>query len=70
MHLKLVGDESTLAVEPGLDIPAIDIDITRYEEKTCTLVAWLQRWQIRKNAFQVTADARREGGTYFSGPTR
>jgi len=48
MHLKLVGDESTLAVEPGLDIPAIDIDITRYEEKTCTLVAWLQRWQIRK----------------------
>ena len=23
-----------------------------------------------ENAFQVTADAHREGGTYFSGPTR
>lgn len=66
MHLKLAGDKATLAVEPGLDLPAIDIDITRYEEKNMYFGGVVAALANAENVFQVSADARREGGTYSS----
>jgi gamma-glutamyltranspeptidase/glutathione hydrolase len=66
MYPKLLGDESTLAVEPSLNIPAIDIDITRYEEKNMYFGGVIAAMVNLENAFHVTADSRREGGTYSS----
>lgn len=69
MHLKLADDEVTLAVEPGLDLPAINIDVTRYEEKNMYFGGVVAAMTNAENTFHVTADSRREGGT-FSSQTR
>jgi len=66
MHLKIVENEYSLAVEPGLDLPTLDIDVAQHKKKNMYFGGVVAAMAESHDTFRATADARREGGTYLS----
>lgn len=67
LHLKIDEDGAELAVEPGLDVPATGLEVTRYPELSMYFGGVAAAHYSRRDGFSVAADPRREGGT-FVGP--
>lgn len=67
MHLELGGVSETLAVEPGLDLPPLDLNIRRYPEIGMYFGGVAAALFDQKLGFDVGADPRREGGTCIAG---
>jgi len=62
LHLKIDGASRNIAIEPGLELPDIAMDVTRYDELSMYfggVVAALND----NGSFTTAADPRREGGT-------
>ena len=55
-----------LAVEPGLDLPPLDIPITPYPEIGMYFGGVGAALHDARTGFEVAADPRREGGTFIS----
>lgn len=67
LHLELGGESETLAVEPGIDLPPLDLSIRRYPEIGMYFGGVAAALFDQKLGFDVAADPRREGGTCISG---
>ena len=65
MHLKIDDASSNLAVEPGIDLPDIEFQITRYPEPNMYFGGVVAALADTSGKFQAAADPRREGGTYI-----
>ena len=65
VHLRIDDERCDLAAEPGVDLPKLDIDVTRFEEISMYfggVVAALCT-TIKMDLLSAAADPRREGGT-------
>lgn len=66
-HLEISADGLNLAVEPGLNLPNLDIAITRYPSIGMYFGGVGAALFDVRSGFEVAADPRREGGTFVSG---
>ena len=66
-HLEVSDDGLNLAVEPGLDLPELDIPVTRYPSIGMYFGGVGAALFDARSGFEVAADPRREGGTFVSG---
>lgn len=66
MHLDVRGPDPVLAIEPGLNLPDVSIDVKRYPEKGMYFGGVGVALHAPLQGFDVAADPRREGGTYTS----
>jgi gamma-glutamyltranspeptidase/glutathione hydrolase len=66
MHLELRGPELKLAVEPGIDLPEVSMEIKAYPEKGMYFGGVGVALHDPQSGFAVAADPRREGGTCIS----
>ena len=65
IHLKIDGAVRNVAYEPGIEMPDIDVDMTRFDELNMYfggVVAAL----YDNGGFEAAADPRREGGTVIT----
>jgi gamma-glutamyltranspeptidase/glutathione hydrolase len=67
MHLEITDDDLNLAVEPGLDVPDLDIPVTAYPSIGMYFGGVGAALFDKEGGFEVAADPRREGGTFISG---
>jgi gamma-glutamyltranspeptidase/glutathione hydrolase len=67
MHLEILDDGENLAVEPGLELPELDIAVTAYPEIGMYFGGVAAALFDAESGFEVAADPRREGGTFMSG---
>lgn len=67
LHLEVRGREPVLAVEPGLRLPDLDLQIKPFAEKGMYFGGVGAALYDPGNGFSVAADPRREGGTFISG---
>jgi gamma-glutamyltranspeptidase/glutathione hydrolase len=65
IHLKVDGAASDLAVEPGIDIPETDFNVTRYDDISMYFGGVVAALFDSDAGFDAAADPRREGGTYI-----
>jgi len=65
IHLKVDGAASNLAVEPGIDIPETDFNVTRYDDISMYFGGVVAALFDSADGFDAAADPRREGGTYI-----
>ena len=63
MHMEVGGPEPVLAVEPGLDLPALTMRVKRYAEKGMYFGGVGAALYDPAHGFEVAADPRRAGGT-------
>ncbi|MFQ6004421.1 MAG: gamma-glutamyltransferase [Woeseia sp.] len=66
-HLEISDSGLNLAVEPGLEMPALDITVTPYPEIGMYFGGVGAALFDTETGFEVAADPRREGGTFISG---
>ncbi len=66
MHLKIDGSGTSLAVEPGLQVPDLGIPVRRYPGPSMYFGGVVAAYADTLGVFQVAADPRREGGTYMT----
>lgn len=66
IHLKIddAGDE--LAVEPGIELPSLDIGVVPYDELSMYFGGVVAALHSADSGFAVAADPRREGGTHIA----
>lgn len=64
LHLDVSGDRPSLAVEPGLDMPELDIDVTRYPALNMYFGGVGAALLDRAGNLAAAADPRREGGIF------
>jgi gamma-glutamyltranspeptidase/glutathione hydrolase len=67
MHVELGSDIDTLAIEPGLDLPDLDLRITSYPELNMYFGGVAAALHDQQSGFQLAADPRREGGICVAG---
>ena len=67
LHLEMDQATATVAVEPGLPLPDIDLPVTRYAEIGMYFGGVGAALLKANGDFQVAADPRREGGTCIAG---
>ena len=65
-HLEISDVGLNLAVEPGLNLPDLDIPVTAYPEIGMYFGGVGAALFDTRSGFEVAADPRREGGTYIS----
>ena len=63
MHLEVRGAEPVLAVEPGLALPELTMQVKRYPEKGMYFGGVGAALYDPARGFEVAADPRRAGGT-------
>ena len=63
MHLRIDGERQDLAVEPGFDLPALDIDVTEFDGINMYFGGVVAALARRNGRLEAAADPRREGGT-------
>ena len=63
MHLEVRGAEPVLAVEPGLALPSLTMQVKRYPEKGIYFGGVGAALYDPAHGFEVAADPRRAGGT-------
>lgn len=66
MHLKIEGSATTLAVEPGLQVPELGVPVRRYPGPSMYFGGVVAAYADKLGVFEVAADPRREGGTYVT----
>lgn len=66
LHLEISDDGLTLAVEPGLDLPDLEIPVNVYPSIGMYFGGVGAALYGAESGFQVAADPRREGGTFVS----
>ncbi len=66
-HLEISDDGLNLAVEPGLDLPDLDLSVTTYPSIGMYFGGVGAALFDARSGFEVAADPRREGGTFISG---
>jgi gamma-glutamyltranspeptidase/glutathione hydrolase len=66
VHLEVRGAEPKLAVEPGLNIPSIAMQVKTYAEKGMYFGGVGAALYDPVEGFEVAADPRREGGIFIS----
>lgn len=66
-HLEISEEGLNLAVEPGLEMPALEIAVTRYPEIGMYFGGVGAALFSTETGFEVAADPRREGGIFISG---
>jgi gamma-glutamyltranspeptidase/glutathione hydrolase len=67
VHLEILDKSMNLAVEPGLNLPKLDIPVTPYDSIGMYFGGVGAALFDSRSGFEVAADPRREGGTYVSG---
>jgi gamma-glutamyltranspeptidase/glutathione hydrolase len=65
LHLKIDENGDELAVEPGISLPEVDVEIRRYEDLSMYFGGVVATLYRRDEGFGAAADPRREGGTYI-----
>ncbi len=70
LHLKIDDNGDELAVEPGIKLPEVDVDIRRYDDISMYFGGVVAAVHDRDEGFGAAADPRREGGTYIGPETR
>ena len=63
MHLRIDGDNQDLAVEPGFELPALDIGVTEFPDISMYFGGVVAALARRNGELEAAADPRREGGT-------
>ena len=63
MHLRIDGENEDLAVEPGFDLPSLDIDVTVFSDINMYFGGVVAALARRNGRLEAAADPRREGGT-------
>ena len=67
VHLRIDDDRCDLAVEPGVDLPDLDIEVTRFDHASMYFGGVAATVCDADGQLSAAADPRREGGT-FIGP--
>ena len=65
LHLKIDESGDELALEPGIPVPDISINIRRYDDISMYFGGVVAALYDRDEGFVASADPRREGGTYI-----
>ena len=63
MHLRIDGEKQDLAVEPGFDLPALDIGVTEFSDINMYFGGVVAALARSNGKLEAAADPRREGGT-------
>ena len=63
MHLRIDGDMQNLAVEPGFDLPAMNIGVTEFSGISMYFGGVVAALARSNGKLEAAADPRREGGT-------
>ncbi len=66
MHLEIDDSAMNIAVEPGLDLPDLDVPVTRYPEISMYFGGVVAALHDSASGFAAAADPRREGGTFIA----
>jgi len=69
LHLKIDGDDSSLAFEAGFEPPDVGLPTTRFSDINMYFGGVVAALAHSGGTFEVAADPRREGGTYI-GPDK
>ena len=65
LHLKIDESGDELAVEPGIELPDLDIDVRHYDALSMYFGGVVATLYSQDEGFVAAADPRREGGTYI-----
>jgi len=67
LHVEIRDDGDRVALEPGLDLPAMDLPVRRFPETHMYFGGVAAAACLADGTFEVAADPRREGGVCIAG---